>query len=213
MADTLEVKKRETRGKRNARRDRAAGQTPAVLYGHGEENVSLSVDSTALATSVHHGSPLVELCGAVKESALIRDIQWDPMGTHILHIDFTRVKADERIQVSVSLALRGVAPGTKEGGVLNQVIHDTLIECPAVAIPEKLEININHLELGASICAKEIELPDEAILLCTPDTVIVQCNEPAPEFDEEEQLADMSVEPEVIGRKAAEDEEGGAAES
>jgi len=212
MADTLEVKKRETRGKRNARRDRAAGTTPAVLYGHGAENVSLSVDSAALAASVQHGSPLVELAGDLKESALIRDIQWDPMGNQILHIDFTRVKADERIQVSVGFELRGIAPGTKEGGVINQVIHDILVECPAVSIPEKIEVNINHLGIGESIVAEQIELPDQVALLCTPDTVVVQCNEPAPEVDEEEMAADTSVEPEVIGRKPTE-EEGGAEES
>ena len=73
MAETLEVKKRETRGKRNARRDRAAGTTPAILYGHGAESVSLSVDSVALAASVQQGSPLVELAGDLKVSALIRD--------------------------------------------------------------------------------------------------------------------------------------------
>ncbi len=211
MADTLEAKKRDTRGKRNARRDRAAGRTPAVLYGHGAENLSLSVDSSALATAVQHGSPLVELSGDVKQSALMSDIQWDPMGTHILHIDFTRVKADERIEVSVSIELRGIAPGTNVGGVVNQAIHDTLVECAAAAIPEKLEININHLELGVSISASEIELPEGVNLVCGPDTIFVQCNEPLPEMDEDEgQLGTEGAEPEVIGRKATEEEAGDA---
>ena len=211
MADTLEAKKRDTRGKRNARRDRAAGRTPAVLYGHGAENLSLSIDSSALAAAVQHGSPLVELSGDVKQSALMSDIQWDPMGTHILHIDFTRVKADERIEVSVSIELRGIAPGTSAGGVVSQAIHDTLVECAAAAIPEKVEININHLELGASIAASDIELPEGVQLVCGPDTIFVQCNEPLPEMDEDqEQLSTEGAEPEVIGRKAAEEEAGDA---
>jgi len=211
MANKLLVEKRETRGKRNARRDRAAGRTPAVLYGHGAENVSLSVDSVAMAASVQHGSPLVELSGAVKQSALIRDIQWDPMGNHILHIDFARVKADERIEVTVSVELRGQAPGTKQGGMINQAIHDLPIECLAASIPEKIEININHLEIGDSVCAGQLDLPDDVHLLCEPTMVLVQCNEPAPDIEEEEQLAgEGGVEPEVIGRKAAEEEEGAA---
>ena len=211
MADILEAKKRDTRGKRNARRDRAAGRTPAVLYGHGAENLSLSVDSTALATAVQHGSPLVELSGDVKQSALMSDIQWDPMGAHILHIDFTRVKADERIEVSVSIELRGIAPGTNLGGVVSQAIHDTLVECAAAAIPEKIEININHLELGASVAASEIELPEDVNLVCSPDTIFVQCNEPLPEMGEDEgQLSTEGAEPEVIGRKAAEEDAGDA---
>ena len=144
MADTLEVKKRETRGTLNARRDRAAGRTPAVLYGHGAENVSLSVDSNAVAHSVQHGSPLVELAGDLKQSALISDIQWDPMGNRILHIDFIRVKADERIEVLVSIELRGISPGTKQGGIINQSIHDTLVECAAASLPEKIEIKIGR---------------------------------------------------------------------
>ena len=211
MADTLEATKRETRGKRNARRDRAAGRTPAVLYGHGAENVSLLVDSNAVATAVQHGSPLVELSGDVKQSALISDIQWDPMGNRILHIDFTRVKADERIEVSVSVELRGIAPGTNAGGVVSQMIHDTVVECAAAAIPEKLEININHLENNTSISAAEIELPEGVQLACSPDTIFVQCNDPQPETDEDaEPMGSDGAEPEVIGRKATEEETGDA---
>ncbi|MBC20619.1 MAG: 50S ribosomal protein L25 [Planctomycetaceae bacterium] len=214
MADTLKAEKRETRGKRNARRDRARGRTPAVLYGHGAENVSLSVDSNALAVAVQHGSPLIELAGDLKESALISDIQWDPMGNRILHIDFTRVKADERIEVSVSVELRGVAPGTNAGGVINQMAHDTVVECAAVAIPEKVEININHLELGQSITAGEIELPEGVKLTCSSDMIFVQCNEPSPDVDEEAQPIGIDgAEPEVIGRKASDEEATDAAES
>ena len=207
MADTLEAKKRETRGKRNARRDRAKGRTPAILYGHGVDNVSLTVDSNAVSAVVQHGNPLIELAGDLKENALISDIQWDPMGNRILHIDLTRVKADERIEVSINVELRGVAPGINAGGVVNQLIHDTVVECAAVAIPEKLEININHLELGGSITAGEVELPDGGNLTCGSDMIFVQCNEPLPEMDEDaEPIVSDGAEPEVIGRKVADEE-------
>jgi large subunit ribosomal protein L25 len=210
MAETLEAIERESRGTRNARRDRAEGRTPAVLYGHGGPAVSLSVDAVKITRAIQQGVQLVQLAGDVDDCALIREIQWDTFGNDVLHIDFTRVAADERIEVTVTLELRGMAPGTKVGGVVNQLVHDVAIECPAMAIPEKIEININHLELGDSILASVIELPEEVQLLCEPETALVQCVEPLQELDEEqEQLAVESVEPEVIGRKAAEEEEEG----
>ena len=209
MVETLEVSKRESRGKRNARRDRAEGRIPAILYGHGGPSISLSIDSVKITSAVQRATHLVELSGDVQENALIRDVQWNPFGNEILHIDFTRVDAGERIQVTVLLELRGVAPGTKMGGIVNQQLHELLLECPAMAIPEKLEINVNNLELGDSIFASSIDLDKEVTLLCEPETILVQCMEPVPDL-EDEQVADGNIEPEVIGRKAGEDEEAGA---
>jgi len=206
MVETLEVSKRESRGKRNARRGRAEGRIPAVLYGHGGPSISLSIDSVKITSAVQRATHLVELSGDVQENALIRDVQWNPFGNEILHIDFTRVDAGERIQVTVLLELRGVAPGTKMGGIVSQQLHELPLECPAMAIPEKLEINVNNLELGDSIFASSIDLDKEVTLLCEPETILVQCMEPVPDL-EDEQVADGNIEPEVIGRKAGEDEE------
>ena len=209
MVETLEVSKRESRGKRNARRDRAEGRIPAILYGHGGPSISLSIDSVKITSAVQRATHLVELSGDVQENALIRDVQWNPFGNEILHIDFTRVDAGERIQVTVRLELRGIAPGTKMGGIVNQQLHELPLECPAMAIPEKLEINVNNLELGDSILASSIDLDKEVTLLCEPGTILAQCMEPVPDM-EDEQVADGNIEPEVIGRKAGEDEEAGA---
>ena len=206
MVETLEVSKRESRGKRNARRGRAEGRIPAILYGHGGPSISLSIDSVKITSAVQRATHLVELSGDVQENALIRDIQWNPFGNEILHIDFTRVDAGERIQVTVLLELRGVAPGTKMGGIVNQQLHELLLECPAMAIPEKLEINVNNLELGDSILASSIDLDKEVTLLCEPETILVQCMEPVPDL-EDEQVADGNIEPEVIGRKAGDEDE------
>ena len=117
MADVLQVEMRETRGKRNARRMRNAGTVPAVLYGHGGPVVSLSVPVEQLDSAIRHGSRVVELAGAVKEGALIQDLQWNTWGNEVLHVDFARVALDERVTVTLNLELRGEAPGIKEGGV------------------------------------------------------------------------------------------------
>ena len=98
MAETLNVTTRETRGRRDARRLRRAGSIPAVLYGHGEANCSLTVGADDMAAVVRHGGRVVDLKGAVNEKALIRDLQFDIYGTHVLHVDFTRVSEHERIR-------------------------------------------------------------------------------------------------------------------
>ncbi|MDH3716730.1 MAG: 50S ribosomal protein L25 [Planctomycetota bacterium] len=204
MSEVLEVKKRETYGKRNTRRLRSAGFIPAILYGHGEASVSLSLDASQISTAIRHGTRIVELEGALKDKAFIRDIQWDPFGTDILHVDLTRVAADEKVTVNVAVELRGVAPGTKEGGVIDNPVHDLEIECPAENIPEKLQLNINNLQLGESLTAAALDLPEGATLTLSEDTVIVQCVEP--HLEAEEETAPEAVEPEVIGRKPSEEE-------
>ena len=206
MTEQLQIEKRTTRGKRQAKRQRAAGRVPAVLYGHGEEVVGLSVEAAALGAAIRHGARLVELSGALKESALVRAVQWDTFGTEVLHVDFTRVSADERIEVSIAVDLKGIAPGTKQGGVVQHLVHEVVIECPAGVIPDKLHLSINHLELGQSLLTSAIELPAGAKLISADDAVVVQCELPV-EVEETEAGAGTTAEPELIGRKPAEGEE------
>ena len=209
MAEVLNVQLRDTRGKRNAKRIRRSGQLPAVLYGHGKDSLSLVLSTEEFGTAMRHGVKLVELKGkGIKESALIRDLQWDAFGHDVLHVDFMRVDADERLVVDITVDLRGEAPGTKEGGVIEHLIHQVQIETSAGSIPEKLHVNINDLQIGASITAGQIEdLPGDAKLLSDADQVIVQCNEPVAELEKEGEVSATEIEPEVIGRKPSDEEE------
>jgi large subunit ribosomal protein L25 len=207
MAESLTVEKRTSRGKRHSKRIRLGGAIPAVLYGHGEEAVSLSVPHDAFVAALRHGTRLVELQGAVRESALIRDLQWDTYGTAVLHIDFARVSADEKVQVTVPVELRGQAAGARAGGVIQHSVHSIEIECLATAIPEKILVKINNLEINASILVGQIELPTGVTLLSDPDAVAVQCVEPTAEEEAAEGLPGEAAEPEVIGRKAEADDE------
>jgi large subunit ribosomal protein L25 len=204
MAEALNVKKRETRGKRNAKRMRFAGTIPAILYGHGEENQSLVVVAEEMASVVRHGGRVVELKGAVNEKAFIRAMQWDVYGTHVMHVDFTRVSEHERVEVKVSVEIRGQAAGVKEGGAIEHVVHEIEIDCEALSIPEKIEVNISELKVGDSITAGELKLPAGVTLLSDPDDVIVHC---VVHREEEEEAEGATAEPEVIGRKAGEEEE------
>jgi large subunit ribosomal protein L25 len=205
MSDTLRVEVRESRGKRHARRLRQSGAIPAVLYGHGEANLSLSIPHDQVKAAVRHGARVVDLSGAVSEKAFIRDLQWDTFGLEVLHIDLARVSADEKVEVEVTVELRGEAPGAKEGGVVTQFLHQVTVESLVTAIPEKLSLRINALALNQSLTAANIELPPGTVLVTPEDTVVVQCLVPK----EEEEAAPLSAEgaePELIGRKPGEEE-------
>ena len=210
MADVLNVNDRQKLGKLNNRRLRSAGSVPAVLYGHGAESVNLAIPTDEFVGAVRAGSKMFDLKGAVNESALISEIQWDTFGKEVLHVDLIRVSKDERIEVSVPLEARGVAPGVSEGGTVEVSVHELTVECPAGDIPEKLEVNINELGLGDSLSASSVELPSGVKLVTDAETTIVQCIE-ITEAPEEEEGAAATAEPEVIG-KSADDEEGEAAE-
>src|SRR5688500_5054358 len=145
MAEALNVEVRQGSGTRESRRMRRNGKVPAVLYGHGESTVALAIGQDDLATVLRHHSRLVELKGGVNESALIRALQWDTFGTDVLHVDFARVSADERIEVQVSVELRGTAPGVNDGGVIEHLLHEVTIECLATAIPDRIQVKVNNL--------------------------------------------------------------------
>lgn len=209
MAEVLHVEKRDSHGTRNARRIRKAGRIPAILYGHGEANRSLAVPADEMRAVVRHGGRVVELQGAVAEKAFIRELQWDTFGQEMLHVDFTRISEHERVEVKVRVELRGQAAGVKEGGVVEHHVHEVEIECEALSIPEHLEVNINELKVGESVAASGLQLPPGATLISDAEAVVVQCVEARDEAADEEAAAPGAAEPEVIGRKAEEEEAAG----
>jgi len=209
--EVFNVETREKVGTSIARQMRRAGKIPAVLYGHGQETVKLTLKADEVAAAVRHGSKIIDLKGAVDESALIRDMTFDTFGAEVLHVDFMRVSKDERVEVEVPVETRGNAPGAREGGVVQQVEHTVVLETTAASVPDVLSLNVNELQLDGELKAKDIEdLPPQAKLITDPETVMVTCFEPREEIPEEEGLAVESAEPEVIGRK--EDEEEGEGE-
>ena len=119
-ADTLNVVVREERGSNKMKKLRADGLIPAVLYGHGGENVSIAVNAKEVNAMIRHGGRVVEFAGGLSESALVTDVQWDAFGSTVLHMDFTRVDQSERVDVTIAVELRGTAPGTKVGGTVTQ---------------------------------------------------------------------------------------------
>jgi len=203
---SLKVKLRDEHGKRANRRLRNSGQIPAVLYGHKQAVKNLSLSAEELDAAVRNGNRFVTLSGGLSEDAFIKDVQWNTWGTAILHVDFARVSAHEKVRVTVAVELRGEAPGTKDGGVVKLAMHHIELECEAAAVPEKIDVNINQLGFGQTIHVSDLELPQGAIALVDTTAIVVSCAAPA-KVSEEESAAAGEEEPEVIGRKKADGDE------
>jgi large subunit ribosomal protein L25 len=213
MADTLNVKRREQLGTANNRRLRAAGSIPAVLYGHGEASLSLTVPNGDVMSVVKHGGKVVKLAGDVSDNALIRAVQWDVWGKDVLHLDLLRVSEKDKVKTKVTVELKGTAVGTTEGGVVEHVLHEVEIECPAMSIPDKLVLNITELHLNKSLYAKDIPLPQGATLVTDEDTLIVHCIPPHIEVEPVPAGEVSAIEPEIIGQKEKEEAAKAAAEA
>lgn len=209
MSDTLQVVSRTSGGSRASRRLRRSGMVPAILYGHGERCVELAATREAVDAVVRHGSRFVELTGAVKEGAVIRELQWDAMGSYPIHVDLLRVSKSDRVKVRVPVDLKGECPGQRAGGTVNLVMHEIDLECTADSIPEKIHAQVGHLELGHAIKVRDLELPQGVRAVSDADETVVSCTIAGRKAVDEAAPAGAG-EPEVIGRKAAEEGEAAA---
>ena len=167
------------------KRLRQTGQIPAILYGKGEGGLMLSVSEKDLSKAINTGSYIVDLKGDANESALIKEVQWDAFGVKVLHLDLTRVDANEAVEVTLPIELKGDAIGTRQGGTLNFHQHELSILCPANKLPDKIELKIGDLEVNQSITAGDVPLPDGATLAEAATTPIVSCSVVAKEEDTE----------------------------
>jgi large subunit ribosomal protein L25 len=211
MADAvvLAVQERQENGTRSARRLRREGKVPGVVYGHKEATIPVTLVADDLSKAIRHGVRVVDLDrGGKVEKALIREVQWDPLGHDILHVDLARVALDERIVVDVRLELRGTAPGVTAGGLLDQPIHSIEVECLAISIPESIRVNIGELQIDGVIHVRDLVLPAGVVTKTDPDAIVVQVKPPMVEAAAPVAGAPAAeqAEPEVIGRVKAEEE-------
>jgi large subunit ribosomal protein L25 len=210
MAETvvLTTEKRDRCGSHAASRLRKKGQIPAVIYGHKEENEHVSLVGEDFVKALRHGARVVDLqTERGVQKVLIREIQWDHLGKEVLHVDFARVSADERYVVSVPIELRGIAPGVAGGGVLDQPLHTIEVECLAIAIPDSIRVSIAELQVGGSIHVRDLKLPEGVVAMTDADAIVVHVTTPQAEPEAPVEAAATGTEPEVIGRKAAEEGE------
>ena len=206
---TLTTQPRPAHGSRATRKLRRQGLIPAVVYGHKEATVSLSLPAEEVLRIIQHKVRVVDLeADGTTQKALIREVQWDHLGKEVLHVDFERVKEDERIHVTVPIELRGTAPGVTAGGILDQPVHAVPIECLAVNVPESIRVNVGELQLGGAIHVRDLALPEGVTALLDPEAVVLHIQAPQEEAAPAAAAAEQA-EPEVIGRQRAEEGEGG----
>lgn len=193
MSDTLNVQLREQTGSLRMKRLRQSGNVPAVLYGHKEGNVMLSVATKDLNRVINDGSYVVELSGAASSSALIKEVQWDAFGINVVHVDFTRVDASEKVEVTLPVVLKGDAVGTRHGGEVNFHQHELTLSCPALKVPDKIELKITNLDIDQTISAADIPLPEGVELAEAGTTPIVSCASKSDASDEDDAAGDAAA--------------------
>jgi len=210
MADeaTVTSEVRTLTGSANARRLRRQGLIPAVLYGHGEECIQLSLPARQVEAVLRHGGHVVDLqIEDQTQKALIKDVQHDALADTVLHMDLTRVSADERVQVQLSIELRGTPAG--EGFQLQHLLHEVQVECLALEIPEGLQVRITDMKVGDALHVKDLDVPAGLQVLADPDEVVVQLTEALEiEEPEPEEVETGAAEPEVIGGRREDEGEG-----
>src|SRR5215212_8717896 len=162
----LKANPRTGTGKNSARKMRATGRVPAVVYGHGEQTRPLSVDAHELEllfARVHWENTVINLDIEGEKSAvraLVREVQSHAFRGDVLHVDFQQIHAGEKVHVEVPIRLIGTAPGVKLGGILMNTISDLEVRCSADRIPEFIEVDVSTLGIGVSIHLRDIALPE-----------------------------------------------------
>jgi large subunit ribosomal protein L25 len=202
-------------GKGAARRIRRDDKIPAVVYGHGNETVHVTLPGHDTMMALKHGgaNALLELDIEGKpQLALTKAVQIDPIRRVIEHIDFVAVRRGEKVTVDVPVHLSGNAASETLVVTENTTVQ---IEAEATNIPEHIEISIEGLPAGTQILAGQLELPEGSTLLVDPETLIVnvteQQSEEALEAELEEAEAEAGIEREESDEAAAESAEGGDA--
>ncbi len=202
----LKATNRDDLGTRKSRRLRKAGKIPAIIYGHKKDAVAVTLEKHDIELVVLHGQRMIEIdLDGRTENVLLKDVQYDTFGQHVLHVDLTRVNLDERVQVTVPIVLRGTPAGAKEDGVLNQITSELSIECVVTSIPEDIRASVAELNVGDSLLVKDLSLPEGATVLDDPETTVCTVTIIAEEVEEVE-VAEGAAEPEVIGEKPEEGE-------
>jgi large subunit ribosomal protein L25 len=178
----LATEPRTGSGSRAASKLRKSGRVPAIIYGHKEAIIPVSVNAKELRNAIikQHARVLDLKLNGKTETVLIKELQWDHLGSEMIHADFARVSKDEKVKVTIPVKLKN-SPKSMGGGVLDQPFHQIHVECLAIAIPDEITIDILNLTLGNPIQVKGLSLPEGVKVLESQEAVVVQLKLPGVE--------------------------------
>jgi len=176
--DALALLTRPKTGTTGSNASRREGKVPGILYGHGSTALAVEVDAHAFDQLLHAGgrNHLLEITidGKNKDTALVREVQRDPITRRVLHADFQRVSATEEISASLPLVTVGSAEGVRQfGGVMDVIVREIDVLAPANALPESVEADVTHLGLHGHLTAGDLKLPKGVKLDMDPETILV----------------------------------------
>ncbi|MBV9818038.1 MAG: 50S ribosomal protein L25 [Solirubrobacterales bacterium] len=209
QSTALKVSPREPAGSRQARRLRREGHVLGVVYGGGEDPVSFQVPAPALRAALADTGAVLDLDieGGASGPVVVKELVRHPLTGNAVHIDFLRVRLDEKIQSTVALELTGTeeAPGVVEGGVLEHVTRELAIEALPNDIPDALSYDVSTMQIGDTAMLEALRPPATIILLDDPETVLATLTPPRLQVEDEEEIEE---ETEVVGAgEAGEDAE------
>lgn len=205
----VQAEVRENFGKGFARRLRAAGKIPAVIYGHGTSPVHVALPGHQVALLVRRANAVLELDVDGKEQlTLVKDVQKDPVHQIIEHIDLLVVKKGEKIQVDVPIVVVGEPFA---GTIANLDAQSVALEVEATHIPEHIEVDVEGLEDGTHITAGDLKLPQGATLAADAEVLVVAISVPAATLAAEDEIAEADAE--VAAEQSEEAEEAKEGES
>jgi large subunit ribosomal protein L25 len=214
MADTkLVAELRSDKGSRPAGRLRREGHLPGVVYGLGEDAVSVTVNAHQLGTilsSKSGANTLITLqIDGADQLALARQVQRDAVKGSLVHVDFIRVRADQTIQAEVRIDLQGEAEGVSQGGMLEQMMHTLTVEGKPGQLPNEIVYDVTTLELGDQLHVKDLVIPAGISVVNEPEDLIATISQPRG-LEEEEAAAEGEGEEGAEGAEGAEGGEGAA---
>ena len=183
--EKLNVDIRKEHGTSASRRIRLQNKVPAVVYHSGVEPTPLSVDKISLNKALRTGQMIFEVNVEDKNQfVLVKEIQYHPVTDEIMHIDFQKVKEDEKISLEVSIRSVGESQGVKLGGLLTQMLNSVTVKCRPAEIPEFLEIDVTEMEMNTNLFVKDITLPSDVEMITAEDIAVVSVQEPKQEAEE-----------------------------
>lgn len=217
----LAARVRSEVGKQAAKRLRAGGEIPAVVYGRGQDAQPIALEAAAFSAAIPEGawySTLVKLriegakgAGA-SANAMVKEVQCDIVRRRVLSVDFQRVSLRETVHTTVPVVHVGESRGVRQGGVLEHLIHEVAVECLPTQLPEHLEADITRMEIGDSLRVRDLAAPPGVKIVTDPEEVLiviappVRLEEVAPAEAVPGAVVEEVEEPEVITERAREEE-------
>ena len=209
----LIAQERSDYGRKASRTFRKEGLLPANLYGLGKENLTVTVNTKEFTRIFMAGHRIFTLeVGDGKEQSVVKEVQYDNLGSEVIHVDFTRIDITQQITLEVGVELIG----TVASGVIQFPMKEVKVESLPAGFPASISINVIELKIGDVIRIEDLEVPDGCVFTDDPDALVLQVVAPIEEVEEEavEEVGEEAdgAEPEVIGKPQEDGEEEGDAE-